>query len=288
MSVLMKLGYFTGDNTFPFFIQYGSHEENLVVHRHDGYSELVVILSGNVTHIVADERIETRKGDVFVINENMAHGYESPHDLQICNIMFDPGFFFSGDLDILKSTGFHALFKIGPSMLREQYFRNSLHLNAKDFETVSEMISFMVGEYNSEHVCRKTMLSSCFTLLAAMLSQLYDFAADKEDESNSIYHIANAVAYMENNFTEPIRISQLAEMTHFSERHFLRIFRAAYNMTPIDYIIMLRMKYAKTLLRDTDMAISEIATRSGFNNSNYFTNRFRRIFGTAPSHYRRA
>ena len=48
----MPLEAFTQDESFPFFIQYGEHEESMYLHGHDAYLELVIVLSGSATHIV--------------------------------------------------------------------------------------------------------------------------------------------------------------------------------------------------------------------------------------------
>ena len=46
------LNWFTQDETFPFFIQYGTHDEDLCLHTHADFSELVIVLSGTATHVV--------------------------------------------------------------------------------------------------------------------------------------------------------------------------------------------------------------------------------------------
>lgn len=72
------LNWFTQDETFPFFIQYGTHDEDLCLHTHADFSELVIVLSGTATHVVDGEEYPIRKGDVFVISNNTAHGYKHP------------------------------------------------------------------------------------------------------------------------------------------------------------------------------------------------------------------
>ena len=48
----MHLHYFTTQKDFPFFIQYGHHDENMFLHSHADFSELVFVLGGYATHIV--------------------------------------------------------------------------------------------------------------------------------------------------------------------------------------------------------------------------------------------
>ena len=77
------LNWFTQDETFPFFIQYGTHDEDLCLHTHADFSELVIVLSGTATHVVDGEEYPIRKGDVFVIRNNTAHGYKHPKNFHI-------------------------------------------------------------------------------------------------------------------------------------------------------------------------------------------------------------
>ena len=58
----MKLSFFTENESFPFFIQYGEHSENMGLHGHEDFSELVIVLSGHAEHIVDNERF-TRKAN---------------------------------------------------------------------------------------------------------------------------------------------------------------------------------------------------------------------------------
>lgn len=58
----MYLQYFTAQKDFPFYIQYGHHDENMFLHNHADFSELVFVLGGHATHIVNDEEYPIQKG----------------------------------------------------------------------------------------------------------------------------------------------------------------------------------------------------------------------------------
>lgn len=70
----MKLSYFTNDESFPLFVQFGAHDVPLFVHGHEDFYELVTVLDGSAEHIVDGERSVISKGDVFVIGEWISHG----------------------------------------------------------------------------------------------------------------------------------------------------------------------------------------------------------------------
>ena len=130
------LNWFTQDETFPFFIQYGTHDEDLCLHTHADFSELVIVLSGTATHVVDGEEYPIRKGDVFVISNNTAHGYKHPKNFHICNIMFHLSYFLDYQSDIKTTAGFHALFVIEPTLTKTQGFKRQLTLNLAQYEEI--------------------------------------------------------------------------------------------------------------------------------------------------------
>lgn len=281
----MQLDFFTKDLSFPFYIQYGEHSTDLYIHTHADFSELVIVLEGSATHIVDGEAYTIEKGDVFVISDNIAHGYQNTKNFKLCNIMFHQEQLFLSDFDIRKSAGFHALFIIEPFLTKEHFFQSRLLLCPNDFDEISNIISNMVNEYNKKTVGWKTMLQSYFMTLIIKLSRTYEHSSRPSSSSDLIY-IANAVSYIENNYTEKLTIKELSEISHLSERHFGRIFQASYGITPMNYVLSLRMQKAQSLLTSTSLRITDIALQCGFNDSNYFSRQFMKYYKKTPREYR--
>lgn len=283
MAENMKLYYFTKDESFPFHIGYGYHDEEMFIHGHEDFSELVIVLSGSATHIVNNERFEINKGDVFVMNEETVHGYENPDNFRICNIMFRTETFISETYDIRKLAGFHALFLLEPKYNTENGFRSRLKLSPAAFADVEHIIKSAVDEYNSGAHARKTMVRSYFLQLAVILSRLYDSNVHhKEIES-----ISKTAAYMEAHYMDDISITDLLSVSHYSQRHFIRLFSATYDTTPQQYLLCIRIRNASIMLRERKLSITEIATKCGFNDSNYFCRIFKKHMGITPSSYRK-
>lgn len=73
----------------------------------------------------------------------------------------------------------------------------------------------------------------------------------------------------------------------YSYAHLCRVFKREYGIAPLRYVNALRIERAKLLLRDTELTVSEVAERTGFDNLSYFSRLFSRIAGISPSAYRR-
>ncbi len=81
-------------------------------------------------------------------------------------------------------------------------------------------------------------------------------------------------------------VSRLARVSHVSEAHFARSFKEAFGVPPHRYLLTRRIERAKTLLRDTELPILDIALRTGWNSLGTFGRTFRDITGESPGELR--
>ena len=82
-------------------------------------------------------------------------------------------------------------------------------------------------------------------------------------------------------------VPRLAEVSGVSEAHFARSFRQAFGIPPHRYLLTRRIEQAATLLRDTDLPITEIAFVTGWESLGTFGRTFRDITGQSPTDVRR-
>lgn len=78
-------------------------------------------------------------------------------------------------------------------------------------------------------------------------------------------------------------VQRLAEVSGVSEAHFARSFRQAFGIPPHRYLLTRRIEQATTLLRDTNLPITEIAFATGWESLGTFGRIFRDITGMSPS-----
>ncbi|MFT3950633.1 MAG: AraC family transcriptional regulator [Oscillospiraceae bacterium] len=282
----MALSVFTEDESFPFFIQFGGHKNGLYMHVHTDFSELVIVTEGSAEHIVNQERYRIQKGDVFVINNDTAHGYEDTQNFQICNIMFRPSFWLGGEYDIVKTAGFQALFVLEPHYVRQSRFSSRLRLTLDEYMGVVSVCNELYREYTDRRDGWKTAFTADFLRLSASLSRMYRI--EQVDAKDIFLNLAKSVAFMETHFTENVSVAQLARMSNYSERQFIRVFEKAYRCRPTDYLTNLRIRCACRLLETTRSSVTEVALKSGYGDCNYFSRMFRKQLGVTPTQYRTA
>ena len=277
---IVYLDWFTTDEQFPFFIQYGGHDEDTRLHKHFEFSELVVVLNGNATHIVNTETFHIKKGNVFIIDGDTLHAYKDPLDFKICNIMYRPEMLKSIGPDLRTSNGFQAMFVLEPFYRNIHTHQSRFQLSMPGLNYVSTLISIMIDEYNGKQQGYQTMLISRFMELVVYLSRQYDKQETGTD--SNLMHLANAISYIENHYLEPLTLDAIAANSNISVRHLNRLFQSYNQTTPMAYLQRLRLQRACVLLKHTHHPITKISYDCGFNDSNYFTRQFTKNLGVSP------
>jgi AraC family transcriptional regulator len=100
------------------------------------------------------------------------------------------------------------------------------------------------------------------------------------------HKLNRVLAFIAEHIGEAIRIRDLANMAHMSLHHFARMFKQATGMPPHLYITMQRMERAKTMLRETELALVDIAASVGFQTQGHFTAVFHRHTLVTPRVFR--
>jgi AraC family transcriptional regulator of arabinose operon len=93
-------------------------------------------------------------------------------------------------------------------------------------------------------------------------------------------------AYVEQHFTERLRLSHLAKRAGWSEPHLCTEFRRFFGLPVIQYVLQLRMNQAAYLLRDHNRRIGEIALTLGYPDLYTFSKMFKHYTGVSPKKFR--
>ena len=99
-------------------------------------------------------------------------------------------------------------------------------------------------------------------------------------------HIDVATSYVKKNFQKDISVEDIANHTGIAREYLSRLFKKHFRVSPTTFLRQYRLKNATTLLLTTDYSISEIAEMSGFQDYNYFSNQFNKLYNISPSKYR--
>jgi AraC-like DNA-binding protein len=106
-----------------------------------------------------------------------------------------------------------------------------------------------------------------------------------EAESDRI--VQQAIHYLSTQYAEPITIEMMAESLGYNRAYLSRLFKRHTKVTPVTFLLKLRVDKARQLLRERlELTIEQIAASVGFYDPLYFSKQFRRLYGVSPSEYR--
>ncbi len=253
------------------------------LHTHS-FAELVIILSGRGFHRVEGQELPIGAGDVFVILGNRAHGYNDLNELHLVNILFDPALLAMPLFDLTRLPGFHALFALEPQWRGEGGV--SAHLSLSP-ERLDRALGH-VGRIEEELACREEgfrfLAVTHFQRLVAELSRWYTGA--QSPGARRLSRIGAAIGHLEHHLDEAVSLDALVSLTGLSPSTLNRAFVRAVGLSPMAYHLRLRARRAGDMLRSTDLSVTDIAYRTGFNDANYFARQFKKAMGLSPRAYR--
>ena len=99
--------------------------------------------------------------------------------------------------------------------------------------------------------------------------------------------LSTACAFMEQNFARRLKISDVAASAHLADDYFSRMFRRRLGVSPLQYLIRVRIREGRRLLvENPGLTIRETCRRAGFEDARHFARSFRKLFGLTPDQFR--
>ncbi|MEA2068811.1 MAG: AraC family transcriptional regulator [Verrucomicrobiota bacterium] len=146
----------------------------------------------------------------------------------------------------------------------------------------------LVGELQSTHELRDAQTQ---TLLRAILVELKRIVAGEVVQAGrhtrSEQRVQALIASLPATCDQHWALAAMADHCGIQRTQLGKVFQKLTGSTPMEYLFRIRVERAKTLLRETDIKIIDIAFACGYGSSQYFANTFKQTTGTAPSEYRK-
>lgn len=122
-------------------------------------------------------------------------------------------------------------------------------------------------------------------------SMLYSFLCKALNPESNIQNeqfeqINIAKEYIENNFDNQITVNDISKSVNLSASYFSKLFKDSTGSSPYEYLLSVRLEKAKELLHKTDLPISQIAYKTGFNSDANFIYFFKKQSGISPLKFR--
>ena len=261
-----------------------------MMHKHD-FIEIVYVISGKGKHIVGDNEYEVSKGDMFIINFDVPHGFfpsENNKDVPIVyNCVFMPKFL---DASLFSSIHFQD---ITSSFLFKSLFPDNyapgpdLKLQGTDFNDIGDLFSTMYSEYKLAKKGYCDIIRAYLIELIIKIFRLMEHTSGRESSLKNKELVDRSIEYLKQNYNTDIKLEDVAIKSFISKNYFSKLFKEVTGTNFSDYIQKLRIDEACSLLKSTDMKITDIAFQTGFNDIKFFYDVFKKITGKTPGDYRK-
>ena len=133
-------------------------------------------------------------------------------------------------------------------------------------------------------------MKGCLQTLLVMLARKLlasEETAGEEEKGKRENRLGVVLEYISTHYSENICIADLADMCHVSETHLRRMFQDMMNISPLEYVNLVRIQAACHALRTTRKTIDEIRSEVGFDTASTFNRNFRKLVRMSPLEWRK-
>jgi len=238
---------------------------------------LVYLMSGDRRIITPYQQFDAHAGNLTLMPPLLYHRTfslsDAPYDNYLVKISDKLAEEFCRDID--------------PNIWRHLYDQKYFSLRPEDSESARRILEDMLYIYEQDKDYSEAVLKGLMYRLMILLWEK-NTASDMLVFKNRLSeNIMDAMYYVEQNYTEDIKLKDAAAEAGFSEGHFSRLFTSQVGVPFSEYLINIRLRHAKELLINTDMSVSEIAMHTGFSNADYLSASFGKREGFTPTAYRK-
>jgi AraC-like DNA-binding protein len=246
-----------------------------MMHTHE-YWELFFIAAGTIDHIINGRRQTLIKGDACLIRPSDEHcllftDRNQNKSYQHINFIIDPKY--AEQIFFNYGAGCRAALLNSP--------------NALSFKLDPQKTNSMMERCLTIQTIDAPIEQKIFQCKIIAVDLINDFMKQKHFFSNAYPEWMKNLLFIINNpnFNSD-SMETLAENTPYSYSRLSRIFKSLTGMTLTEYIIGVKMSYAKELLQNSDMTILAIASEINYESLSYFNRTFKKHFNLTPKAFR--
>lgn len=264
-----------GTKNFPFAYY---RERYTKLHWHPEI-ELILMISGEMEAIVAEETYILYPGDILFINPDELHCFTAKSE----------------------NTEYHAaVFKSELFSFKEQHFFQESFTNLitngkisfprilRKQDTGYDAVFPIVNQLFNQHLSSKAMIfSDLIQLFCTLIEQNLLLPIENKSIHKSSEDIKHCIRYMEENYMRKVTLAELAELIHMTPNYFCGYFKRKTGVTPFFQLNDIRIRIAVELLEQPELSVGAVAEACGFENVNYFIKKFKESKGCTPTVYRK-
>lgn len=252
-------------------------------------AEFLIVNNGELRVTVNDVTKKVIAGQGIYINVGVPHRLTSStnEDTSFFSVVFSPAY----ALDISEDNFLAEKYYYPIVREKKLAFLSLDEANLRDeavLDRINDIIAANTMKKSGYEILTKGYICMLWCVLLDVLKSEGRAFNGKNIPSQDELRVRSAISYMESNYADPISLDDISEKVHISRNECCRCFKRVMGISPIDYLIRLRVFLAaKVLYKDPVSvdSISELAMRCGFNNTSYFNRAFKKYFECTPTEF---
>ncbi len=265
-----------------FIVERYKTEFTYPLHNHKEYELNFVENGAGVRRIVGDSVEEIGDYDlVLLCGDNLEHVWEQGNcqskQIREITIQFSPDLFSNNFIGKKQFTSIRKMLDRAQKGLAFP-----LRAVMKVYSNIDSLLKGEPGFY--QFVKFLTILYELSICDDARTLSSSSFARSKMTSDSR--RVQKVEEYINEHYTEEIRLAQLAELTDMTPVSFSRFFKLRTGKSLSDYIIDIRLGNATRQLVDSTKTVAEICYECGFNNLSNFNRIFKKKKGCSPKEFR--
>ncbi len=170
---------------------------------------------------------------------------------------------------------------------KDFFFSENTYPNCEELQYIIKQLKNGILEKQYNHLFYDQIYFDLLTLMFRKHQHLLEQAELIPSKKKSIREellkrLGVAKDYIDAHLSTKIHLENISKIATLSPYHFLRLFKSVYKITPHQYLIQERMKYAYYLLESSNISVEKICYKSGFENPSSFGRAFKSFFKKTP------
>lgn len=252
--------------------------------------EMIYVLDGKVEALIDEDSIILSPGQGILVNQNVLHAFHrvEGHDAVFFSVVFHPAMIFGYGNAALSVKYLNPI--LDNTNMKYLLLADEDSHTLPIIELMKEIKDSYLGKkYGYEIVCKAHICNLWIALLKTPHKNPSAVVKSRRI-INDEQRIKDAILFIEEHFSEPLTLDDIAESIHISKSECCRCFQRVLRLTPFEYLLKYRIFYATKLIQRQDPAansISNLALTVGFGNISYFNKVFKRFLHMTPTEYKK-
>lgn len=154
----------------------------------------------------------------------------------------------------------------------------------------SPSLNYYLGKLIDEYEGKESANIYCKDLLKKLVAiEIFKCSENnvllKDKKSNC--QIQRAKKYLDENYQHPFDLEKVSFISGMNKYHFLKSFKEELHITPLQYILQLKIEKSKELISLGEKSLTEVAYEMGFSSQSHFINQFKKATGITPGQYKK-